>query len=291
MNYEIVHTTEYHYEGAISLCHNIARLIPRSTANQFCKKTNVRITPQPDVMNEYTDFFGNKVLYFAIQQEHQKLSVTVSSTIVKDTTRERYTHPANDMGWEEAKKLLHEHRSEYLDARQYLLETAMTASTKEIFEYASKSFVAGRSLFDACMDLTKRIYSDFEFKPGFTTIATPLATVMQQRKGVCQDFAHLAIACMHSMGLSARYVSGYIETLPPPGKEKLAGVDASHAWFAVFIPQSGWIDFDPTNNVIPGDQHITIGWGRDYTDISPLKGVILSSGRHSLSVSVDVRRV
>ena len=141
------------------------------------------------------------------------------------------------------------------------------------------------------MDLTKRIYSEFEYKPGFTTIATPVDDVLRDRKGVCQDFAHLAIACLRSIGLPARYISGYIETIPPPGVAKLSGADASHAWFAVYVPGSGWLDFDPTNNQVPGLQHITIGWGRDYADITPLKGVILSSGQHKLDVSVDVKRI
>jgi transglutaminase-like putative cysteine protease len=291
MKYEVVHTTEYHYEGAISLCHNIAQLLPRSTAGQHCKKTIIRISPQPDVTNEYVDFFGNKVLYFAIQQEHKKLSVTVSSVVEKEKTDIRALAQQNNITWEEAKKRLQENRADYFDARQYKLETPMTAISADITAYAQQSFKANRSLFDAVSDLMKRIHKDFEFKPGFTTIATPLTTVMQQRKGVCQDFAHLAIACIRSVGLPARYVSGYIETVPPPGKEKLAGVDASHAWFGVFIPGTGWVDFDPTNDQVPSDQHITIGWGRDYADITPLKGVILSSGQHSLQVSVDVRQV
>ena len=146
-------------------------------------------------------------------------------------------------------------------------------------------------MFDATKELMQRIYHDFKFKPGFTTVATPLAEVMKERKGVCQDFAHFAIACLRSIGLPARYVSGYIETTPPPGVEKLTGVDASHAWFALYIPNVGWLDFDPTNNQVPGLQHITIGWGRDYADIAPLKGVILSSGPHKLDVTVDVKRV
>ena len=133
-----------------------------------------------------------------------------------------------------------------------------------------------------------RIHKDFEFKPGFTTIATPLITVMKLRKGVCQDFAHLAIACMRSMGLASRYVSGYIETLPPPGKEKLVGVDASHAWFAVFIPQTGWVDFDPTNNCLVHESHVTIAWGRDYGDVCPIQGVFVGGGEHQIGVSVEV---
>ncbi len=166
----------------------------------------------------------------------------------------------------------------------------MTAWDEGIVKYAAESFTPGRSVFEATEELTRRIYQDFEYKPGHTTIATPLYVVMQERKGVCQDFAHLAIACLRSVGLPARYVSGYIETFSPEGVEKLIGVDASHAWFSVYIPDMGWIDFDPTNNCLVSDQHITIGWGRDYADIAPLEGIILSSGSHELTVSVDVRR-
>jgi len=166
----------------------------------------------------------------------------------------------------------------------------MTTADDMITAYAAQSFPTGKSLYECSRNLMNRIFADFKFESGFTTISTPLSLVMKERKGVCQDFAHLAIACIRSMGLPAKYVSGYIETIPPPGVKKLVGVDASHAWFSVYIPDSGWIDFDPTNNLIPADRHITIGWGRDYSDITPLKGVIMSSGRHELKVSVDVRR-
>jgi transglutaminase-like putative cysteine protease len=291
MRYQIAHTTEYQYHQTVSLCHNIAMLIPRNTDLQECRKTVVKINPQPDVMSEYQDFFGNKVLYFAVQQEHSSLKVTVLSQVEKFKPRNLKMELYNNIPWENINNMLNEPGLGNFEARQFIPFTAMTNSTKEIHEYAMQSFTPGRSVFEATTDLVQRIYSDFEFKPGFTTLATPLTEVMEQRKGVCQDFAHLGIACMRSIGLPARYVSGYIETIAPEGKEKLAGVDASHAWFSVFIPQSGWIDFDPTNNLITSDQHITIGWGRDYADLAPLKGVILSTGTHQLDVSVDVKRL
>jgi transglutaminase-like putative cysteine protease len=289
MNYEVIHTTEYIYDDTTSLCHNTARLVPRSTNNQVCKKVDISIIPQPDVYNEYVDFFGNHVIYFAIQHEHKKLTVTVTSVISKDNAVKQ--NHDNNISWERAKQMLYEKDPAYMDARQYIQETPITEVTPEITDYTLRSFTRGRSLYEAAYDLMQRIFKDFEFRPGFTTVSTPLTTVMQQRKGVCQDFAHLAITCIRSIGLAARYVSGYLETLPPPGKNKLTGVDASHAWFSVFIPQTGWVDFDPTNNQIPSDQHITIGWGRDYADITPLKGVIVSSGQHCLNVSVDVKRL
>jgi len=291
MQYQIIHTTEYHYHHSVSLCHNIAKLVLRNTDAQHCKKVQVKIIPQPDVMNEYEDFFGNKVMYFAIQQEHKHLKVTVHSQVEKKPDASLKMNLYGNISWEETKKQLMQPGPENFDARQYIPVTDITTATEEIYNYTLRSFTPNRSIFEASYDLTKRIYKDFQFKPGFTTIATPLGEVMKERKGVCQDFAHLAIACIRSVGLPARYMSGYLETLAPEGKEKMVGVDASHAWFSVFIPGTGWVEFDPTNNVIPGDQHLTIGWGRDYTDIAPLKGVILSSGPHQLHVSVDVRRI
>jgi transglutaminase-like putative cysteine protease len=178
-----------------------------------------------------------------------------------------------------------------MDEKQFTHPTEITATTPEIKSYAEISFTPGRTLFEAIHDLITRIYTDYTFTPGFTTVSTPLSVVMQEKKGVCQDFAHLAISCIHSMGLPARYVSGYLETVAPEGKEKLTGVDASHAWISAFIPGMGWVDFDPTNNQLATEQYITIGWGRDYFDIVPLKGVIMSSSPHALSVSVDVKRI
>jgi transglutaminase-like putative cysteine protease len=289
-HYSIVHTTEYKYSGSISLCHNIARLLPRNTETQVCKNAEISIVPRPDVLEEYEDFFGNKAIYFAIQQEHKRLHVTVRSEVIKQAAVTTEFNWYSSTTWEEIKEILRT-GNEYLDEQQYITATPMTAFTDEIKAYTLESFLPGKTLYDAAFDLTRRIFKDFTFKHGFTTVTTPVDEVFKERKGVCQDFAHLAIACLRSLGLPARYVSGYVETVPPVGMDKLVGADASHAWFSVFIPGMGWIDFDPTNNTIPAGQHITIGWGRDYADICPLKGVILSSGPHKLHVSVDVRRV
>lgn len=291
MLYNITHTTEYTYAGTISLCHNIAMLIPRETNNQHRKKTAIKIHPEPDMMKEYEDFFGNKVLYFAIQHDHKKLSVTVTNEIEKTAIPALTINLYGNTSWEDVRQQLYEPRPEYIDARQYIPETGMTTIDDQITLYALQSFTPKRPVFEAAQNLMQRIYADFKFDPDFSTVSTPVTEVMRLKRGVCQDFAHLAIACLRSIGLPARYVSGYIETLPPPGKIKLVGVDASHAWFSIFIPNLGWMDFDPTNNQIPAEHHITIGWGRDYSDVSPLKGVILSSGSHKLRVLVDVRRV
>ena len=291
MLYNITHTTEYTYAGTISLCHNIAMLIPRDTTNQHRKKTAIKIVPEPDVIKEYEDFFGNKVLYFAIQHDHKKLSVTVTNEIEKIAVPALTINPYGNTPWEDVRQQLYEPRPEYIDARQYIPETGMTTIDDQITLYALQSFTPKRPVFEAAQNLMQRIYTDFKFDPDFSTVSTPVTEVMRLKRGVCQDFAHLAIACLRSIGLPARYVSGYIETLPPIGKKKLVGVDASHAWFSIFIPNFGWMDFDPTNNQIPTDRHITIGWGRDYADVSPLKGVIFSSGSHKLRVLVDVRRI
>ncbi len=290
--YHIVeHKTDYTYPDPVSLCHNIVRLIPRSTNKQFCKKSEIIIIPQPDVLIEYEDFFGNKLVYFTIEKEHKKLSVHVVSEIEKLSSGADYQAQNNRIAWEEVCKLTSTIAASIIDVKQFIAPTPMTMADEAIAAYARVSFPSGKSLFEGSKNLMNRIFSDFTFQSGFTTISTPLSLVMKERKGVCQDFAHLAIACLRSLGLPARYVSGYIETIPPPGVKKLVGVDASHAWFSVFIPGNGWVDFDPTNNMLPSDQHIVIGWGRDYADITPLKGVIMSSGRHELKVSVNVKRV
>jgi len=290
MKYTIQHTTAYTYLEPVSLCHNIARLVPRNTDEQICRNTVIQIIPQPDRINEYEDFFGNKVIYFSIEKEHWELTVHVTSEVERKDDHHANSVKLANAGDDEAKRAKLISEEEMLNIKQYSFVTPMTTWNEEILKYASRSFRPEVSIFDAAEDLTRRIYKDFEYKPGHTTIATPLSVVMEERKGVCQDFAHLAIACLRSVGLSARYVSGYIETFSPAGVEKLIGSDASHAWFSVFMPEKGWVDFDPTNNCIVSDQHITIGWGRDYADIAPMEGIILSSGSHELTVSVDVKR-
>ncbi|MGC4103171.1 transglutaminase family protein [Ferruginibacter sp.] len=289
MLYNIIHTTTYNYHEMVSLCHNIAVLSPRDTDTQTCKSSSIIIAPLPEVLDTHIDFFGNKTIYFVVEQEHDTLSVTVNSMVEKKTGS--FNIPVSDITWEAAKELLQNAPGEYITEKQFSSATPMTAPFDAITAYAQRSFTPGLSLFDAVHDLMQRIYNDFDFTPGFTTISTPLSIVLKEQKGVCQDFAHFGIACMHAMGLPAKYVSGYIETIAPEGKEKLTGVDASHAWFSAFIPGMGWVDFDPTNNKIPDEQYITVGWGRDYFDIVPLKGVIMSSSAHDMKVAVDVRRV
>ena len=310
MKYRITHTTFYHYSQPVGLCQNEARLQPRIFWRQQCHHSRFDITPAPTDFSERIDFFGNRVAYFAIQQPHTQLIVTAISEVTI-FPRQNNLDLFNQMNWEQVRSLLQEtplqgqsqsqqgqsqlqnqdQALEILDARQYVLDSPMVTITPELADYAQSSFLPNRALVDVVHDLMQRIYKDFTYDPAFTTIATPLSEVLSFRRGVCQDFAHLAIACLRAYGIAARYISGYVETLPEPGKQRLVGADASHAWFSVYIPGTGWLDFDPTNNTVPLDQHITLAWGRDYADVTPLKGIAFGGGQHTLSVSVDVLRL
>lgn len=310
MKYRITHTTLYSYSQPVGLCQNEARLQPRNFWRQHCDYSRFDINPIPVDFYEQIDCFGNRVTYFTIQQPHTQLTVTAISEV---TIFPNQNTPGlfNQMTWEQVRNLLREtpfqgqaqsqqgqiqfqnrdQPPELMDATQYLLDSPMVTVTPELAGYAQPSFRPNRMLIDVVHDLMGRIYQDFIYDPTFTTIATPLSDVLSHRRGVCQDFAHLAIGCLRAYGIAARYISGYIETLPAPGMQRLVGADASHAWFSVYIPGTGWLDFDPTNNTVPLDQHITLAWGRDYSDVTPLKGIAFGGGQHSLSVSVDVLRL
>jgi transglutaminase-like putative cysteine protease len=292
VRYRVIHKTEYYYSGTITQCHNLAHLRPRTLPSQQCLDYRLEIDPTPVDHAEYEDFFGNQVSYFSIQQPHQTLRVVAVSEIrLEEEGRQLPFY--DDLAWDEVRTLLVNPReAELREQRQYVLDSPLAASSPELANYAEASFPSGRPLLEAVQDLMQRIHREFTYDPGFSTVSTPLADVLTSRRGVCQDFAHLAIACLRSLGLAARYISGYLETLPLPGHEKLQGADDSHAWFSVFLPEAGWIDFDPTNNQIPQYQHITTAWGRDFGDVTPLKGVIYGGDPgHQLRVSVDVERL
>jgi transglutaminase-like putative cysteine protease len=289
VRYRIRHVTEYRYPERVSLCHNESRLTPRATPSQQCVLASVVCAPAPAYRSDREDFFGNRVNFLTIEQPHTLLRVVAEST-VEVLTRAGELDLLRDNPWDRVRDRLDTEGGEaLLDARFFRLASPRVPALDGLSAYAAPSFVPGRPLREAVTDLMARIHADFDYDPDFTTVSTPLETVLQHRRGVCQDFAHLAIGCLRAMGLAARYVSGYLETRPPPGEEKLQGADASHAWFSVFDPDQGWLDFDPTNNMVPMDRHITLAWGRDYTDVSPLKGVLFGGGdSHGLSVAVDV---
>ncbi|MCU0558971.1 MAG: transglutaminase family protein [Desulfobacterales bacterium] len=289
MNYRITHRTHYLYHEPVSLCHNEARLLPRELAGrQQCHRCQLLIDPAPTDHSERYDFFGNRVVFFTIEQPHEALTVTAASS-VSVMGPPPVPQAARTLHWEAVRDALRSGMdAETLEARQFVLDSPLAAASAAVRDYALESFAPGRPALDAAESLMQRIYGDFEFVSAATTLATPLSDLLRMRKGVCQDFAHLAIACLRSLGLAARYMSGYIETVPPPGRERLRGADASHAWFATWLPGAGWCDFDPTNGQMPGERHIVLAWGRDYGDIAPLKGVLVSSGKHEMTVGVDV---
>jgi len=287
IDYRVTHSTVYDYSGVVALCHNEALLLPRRLSWQCCADSRLQIQPKPALIKERLDFFGNRALYFAIQDIHQCLEVEVQ-TQVSVTARPLATTTFNK-SWEEVIEALWcDPDPEIIDARQFVLDSPFISRNAALADYARSSFPAQRPLLDAMVELNRRINREFTFDPHFTTLATPLHEVLESRRGVCQDFAHLAIGCLRSLGLAARYVSGYLETRPPPGQPRLVGADASHAWLAVYLPGLGWTEFDPTNDCMAGEQHITLAWGRDYSDVAPLKGVMSGGGSHTLKVGVDV---
>ncbi|WP_354623688.1 transglutaminase family protein [Psychromonas sp. MME2] len=291
MKYKIKHSTTYRYADFVSLCQNQARLTPKTNQSQICHSSYIEILPPSSYLHEYTDYFNNKVTVFEIAKQHRELTVTMVSE-VELLEQQNPNLSAVDMPWEKVKALLTTpNTTTLLKVSEFVLPSQFTPLEAGIRAYALTSFTEGKNLIEACTDLMARIFHDFQYDPGFTTISTPLSVVFAQKRGVCQDFAHFALACLRSIGLAGRYVSGYIETLPPEGEVKLEGADATHAWFAVFVPNYGWVDFDPTNNALPTNQHITLAVGRDFSDVTPLKGVVFGGGSQLLDVAVDMVRL
>ncbi|MHB0755394.1 transglutaminase family protein [Polaribacter sp. M15] len=293
MIFSVIHKTTYNYANNVTYCHNLAILKPKTFAGQELLEYELVIEPKPTVLKENIDFFGNTVAHFSIEKQHKKLIVTAKSKVKRCFENQKnalISEACKSITLEQALFKLKVLSPEIINIKQYLLDATFIKNiSNQIHQYASISFQKERSVFDATHELMQRIFEEFTFDANFSTVATPIDEVMEAKKGVCQDFAQIAIACLRSVGLPARYVSGYIETFPPPGKEKLFGTDASHAWFSVYIPDFGWIDFDPTNNQIPKNQHIVVAYGRDYYDVPPLKGVIYGSGDSTLNVAVDIR--
>jgi transglutaminase-like putative cysteine protease len=287
VNYRIVHRTTYDYSEPVTVSHHAARVKPRMLDNQQRLDFALRISPEPPVRKVRTDYFGNNVCFFSIQELHQQLDIVAESLVSVTET----TPPAAALSppWEQVVTLFSDPVSPSVaEPYQFCFDSPGAHAMRELADYAQKSFSPGTPLLHAVADLNRRIHADFTYDPVATTVATPLEEVIAQRRGVCQDFAHLAIATLRSMGLPARYVSGYLRTRPPEGKARLVGADASHAWFSAFCPDLGWVDFDPTNNCQPADEHITVAYGRDFGDVSPISGVLTGGGEHVVKVSVDV---
>jgi transglutaminase-like putative cysteine protease len=287
MIYRITHSTTYQYEGAVSLSHHVLRLRPRDLPRQRCVTHEIQVEPRPDVWSDYADYFGNGVTFVTIEGSHKVMAIHARSQV--EIILPVWPAPARTPPWEAARNGPEKEADGlFLAAHQFTYSSPLIRRPPEFAAYAAPSFPAERPVLEAVLDLTSRIHADFKFDKKATHVATPLLDVFKKRRGVCQDFAQLEIGFLRAMGIPARYVSGYLETTPPPGQARLTGADASHAWVSFHCPGLGWVDVDPTNNLLVTDRHLTVAWGRDYSDISPVRGIIVGGGEHTLEVAVDV---
>ena len=292
MTFKVVHRTEYRYDREVFSTYGEARLHPRELTGQQCYSTTLSVDPFPEEYRVRRDFFGNRVAHYAVLEPHTSLVVTATS-IVDVRGRQVLLPSAGAHLWDAVRDDLRTSTDpEALDARQFALPSPAAGPSPDAAAYVAGSFPPGRPLIEALADLTARIRHDFDYRPGSTDVDTTVDELLDRRAGVCQDFAHLTITGLRALGLSARYVSGYLETDPPPGMERLQGADVSHAWVGVYVPGLGWVDLDPTNDQFVDDRYVTVAWGRDYGDVPPLKGVIFTeSESHELTVTVDVAPV
>jgi transglutaminase-like putative cysteine protease len=288
----VLHETRYRYTSPVTQSRQFLHLTPREMPSQRVTSHRIAIHPHAAETTAGCDFFGNHTTHAVITAPHQTLSVLAESAV---ELRARAFDPAacEMHPWDSVRAALAMPSAANLEASRYLFESPHVALDAELADYAAATFAPGRALLPALLELTARIHDEFEFDSTATTVSTPLAEVLEHRRGVCQDFAHLMIGCLRTHGLPARYVSGYLLTQPPPGQPRLIGSDASHAWVSVYCPgcdpaQGDWIDFDPTNNCTLDRDHVTLGWGRDFSDVTPTRGVTLGGGEHELSVSVTV---
>lgn len=286
--YEVSHRTTIEYSAPVSLSQQLMRLTPRTTPQQLVDQHSMLVEPAPSTRLEQDDYFGNRLTFLTLRDPHKRLVVHARSTVRVGPARTL----ADGVPWDRVAALMRAPdgptaaRASLFAFRSPYVDLPATAD-----ELTRDLFTAQRPLLDAVRALTGRINREFRYQGGLTDVWTPVETILAHRKGVCQDFAHLQIACLRRLGLPVRYVSGYLVTHPPPGQPKLVGADESHAWLSVWSPEVGWVDFDPTNDVLPGEEHVTIGWGRDYGDVSPMNGVIVGGGNHDVTVSVDVAQV
>jgi transglutaminase-like putative cysteine protease len=284
--YRVRHTTRYDYEGPVLHATHALHLEPRALTHQRVLESKLVISPHEAELQSGRDYFGNITHFVEVLAPHEVLEVTSHSRVEVAPPQLELT-PATRLSWEKVREQLERDRS-LLSAREFCFDSPLVRSHQLLAEYAAPTFTPGRPFVDAVGELSERIFREFKYEPLATDVSTPLAQVLRERRGVCQDFAQLAVGCLRSLGLAGRYVSGYLETDAPPGRPKLVGADASHAWASAYLPALGWIDFDPTNAVFPGERHLTVAWGRDFSDVSPLRGIVLGGGQHSLSVAVDV---
>ncbi|ORA70803.1 hypothetical protein BST26_09840 [Mycolicibacterium insubricum] len=284
--YRITHRTDYRYSDVVTNSYGRGHLAPRDTDQQRCLDHRLDIAPAPSDRTESADGYGNRSTYFQITEHHRELTVTGTSVVAVDPPPASLYGDGAAIGpWENARPA----GPDGALAVEFTLDLADPEITDEVRAYAAPSFVPGRRLIDVLADLNSRIHSDFTYRSGSTTVSTRVAEVLAVREGVCQDFARLAIACLRANGLAAGYVSGYLATDPPPGRERMIGVDATHAWAAVWTSENRWLGLDPTNDQLVDERYIVVGWGRDYADVPPLRGIIYTDSESSvIEVSVDV---
>ncbi|HEX3487522.1 MAG TPA: transglutaminase family protein [Micropepsaceae bacterium] len=286
MDYRVRHRTTYRYAQDVSYSHHIVHLSPRDTATQRVEDFTLTISPATAHRVRREDFFGNATEWLALNEPHAVIDIVAQSKVAAFDPPERDAEASDS--WEEVRARLEAADEDTHDIVQYVFDSPLTAFTVDLPAYASDSFTPGRPVLAAALELMSRIHADFRYDTTVTDASTPVDRVFEMRAGVCQDLAHIGIAMMRSLGLPARYVSGYLLTRPPPGQPRLVGADASHAWFSVWAPPYGWVDLDPTNDVIPGEEHITVAWGRDYWDVAPMNGIVIGGADHLIEVGVDV---
>jgi transglutaminase-like putative cysteine protease len=286
IRYRILHRTRYEYSSPALLCHNTMHLSPRDLPYQKVDRSNIQITPIPSIRRPRQDPHGNRTEFFSIESQHQTMLVEAESIVIRSTPDWSHT---KDITYLSIRNRLHSPLGEEdRIAQEFCFDSTYIRTESAFSEYAWKSFHSHSSLLESVTDLTRRIFREFRYVPNSTLVSTTPREVLRSKQGVCQDFAHLQIACLRSIGLAARYVSGYLLTHPAPGQPKLVGADASHAWISVYFGELGWIDFDPTNNAVPKNEHITVAWGADYADVAPIVGLLIGGGLTRLEVSVDV---
>jgi transglutaminase-like putative cysteine protease len=290
VRYQVRHVTHYAYAAPVVHAHHVAHLRPRSLPGQRVEHAYVTSTPGPMLLTHGVDYFGNATDYFELRGSHDSLEVIATSNVETQPQPLATSLPRLSPSWGDVESAL-SNDPELIPMQEYRLASPLVRPSSALRDYALTSFTPGRPLIEATIALNQAIWKDFKYEPLATDVSTPLTRVITEKRGVCQDFAHVAVGCLRSLGLAARYVSGYLETTSSPDRPQLTGANASHAWASVYIPEIGWLDFDPTNNVLPSDRHVTVAWGRDFSDVSPLKGVMLGGGSHVVRVGVEVQPI
>jgi transglutaminase-like putative cysteine protease len=289
--YRVDHETRYHYGQPVGMSRQVLHLSPRPLPWQTVLAHDLSISPRPDALDTSVDAFGNPRASFCLDVDHESLEVLARSHV--EVRARAYPDPTLTPPWETVRERLSYRAGrrpspDDLDAARFLYESARVRNKRELSAWAAECFTPRAPVLAGARALMTRIHEEFTFDPRATTVSTPVMEVFSSRRGVCQDFAHLMLSCLRSIGLAARYVSGYVLTHPPPGKPRLVGADASHAWVSVYCLDHGWVDLDPTNGTLPSLEHVTLAWGRDYDDVIPLRGVLLGGGTHELEIAVTV---